>query len=129
MTIKELITKYRYNMKQLSDRFGIPYRTIQNWVGGQRECADYIINMMDEILEREDRNMIMVASEKFLAEGTKERLMKSATRYEEFDAFVDETGYEDWMDEFVENPEEDMLKESDVNRINKILKEIWDMVH
>ena len=53
MTIKELMNKYRYNIKQLSDRFNIPYRTVQNWASGQRECAEYIVKMMDEILSKE----------------------------------------------------------------------------
>lgn len=53
MTIKELIKKYNYSIKGISERFGIPYRTVQNWSSGQRDCAEYIIKMMDEILAKE----------------------------------------------------------------------------
>lgn len=53
--IKMVMAQYGYNQKRLSERFSIPYRTIQNWVGGQRECPDYIIGMMDEILAKEER--------------------------------------------------------------------------
>lgn len=41
---------YSMSIKQISDRFSIPYRTVQNWANGTRQCADYIIGMMDEIL-------------------------------------------------------------------------------
>lgn len=40
------------SIKQISDRFDIPYRTVQNWVGGQRECPAYILKMMMEILTK-----------------------------------------------------------------------------
>ena len=38
------------NIKQLSDRFDVPYRTMQNWVNGVRTCPPYIPSMMLEIL-------------------------------------------------------------------------------
>lgn len=53
--IKMVMAQYGYNQKRLSERFSIPYRTIQNWVGGQRECPDYIIRMMDEILSKDEK--------------------------------------------------------------------------
>ena len=40
------------SIKQISNRFDIPYRTVQNWVGGQRDCPPYILKMMMEILTR-----------------------------------------------------------------------------
>lgn len=52
--VKEVMSRYGLNMKKLSERFCIPYRTVQNWVGGQRECPSYIIRMMNEILSKED---------------------------------------------------------------------------
>lgn len=51
--IKDLMSRYGLNIKKLSERFCIPYRTVQNWVGGQRECPSYLIKMMDEILSKE----------------------------------------------------------------------------
>lgn len=51
--IKDLMSRHGMNIKKLHERFCIPYRTVQNWVGGQRECPSYIIKMMDEILEME----------------------------------------------------------------------------
>lgn len=36
--------------RKLSERFCIPYRTVENWCGGQRECPDYVRLMMQECL-------------------------------------------------------------------------------
>lgn len=52
-TIKGIMSQYGYNIKRLSDRFEIPYRTVQNWASGQRECPEYIVKMMDEILSKQ----------------------------------------------------------------------------
>lgn len=53
MTVEKLMEIHRMNTRQLSDRFEIPYRTVQNWKLGLRECPEYIIKMMNEILERD----------------------------------------------------------------------------
>lgn len=130
MTIKELMDKYRYNIKQLSDRFNIPYRTVQNWASGQRECADYIVGMMDEILRKEVRTMYTVGDINLLSEEVKARLIESAKNYsdDEYEIFNAELGYEDWMDDFVENPDEE-LTEREVEKIDRILKQVWDLAH
>jgi DNA-binding transcriptional regulator YiaG len=39
--------------KQLSERFGIPKRTIEDWSRGVRKCPEYVVNMMMELLERD----------------------------------------------------------------------------
>ena len=39
--------------KQLSERFGIPKRTIEDWSRGARKCPEYVVNMMMELLERD----------------------------------------------------------------------------
>lgn len=45
--MKELLTKYGLNMKEASELLHIPYRTIQNWVGGTRTCPKYIIELVE----------------------------------------------------------------------------------
>lgn len=55
LNVNSILTAYNMNMKQLSDRFGIPYRTVQNWCAdgnNKRTCPDYVLKMMIEILER-----------------------------------------------------------------------------
>lgn len=52
-TVKELCKEYGYSQTRLAERFGIPLRTVQNWHGGQREPAPYLVPMMEEILKAE----------------------------------------------------------------------------
>jgi DNA-binding transcriptional regulator YiaG len=51
MTVNEICEKYGYTQTQLSRRFGIPWRTVQNWYSGVRQPPDYVLNMIVEILE------------------------------------------------------------------------------
>lgn len=37
---------------QLANLTGIPFRTIQNWEGGQRKCPDYVERLVLEKLEQ-----------------------------------------------------------------------------
>lgn len=53
MTIQEICKKYGMGQTDLSRRFDIPLRTIQNWCGEQRKPPEYIVRMMDEILCKE----------------------------------------------------------------------------
>lgn len=34
------------NIKKAADKYGIPYRTLQNWMLGQRSAPDYVIKML-----------------------------------------------------------------------------------
>jgi predicted Zn-ribbon and HTH transcriptional regulator len=52
-TVKDLCKEYGYSQTALAKRFGIPLRTVQNWHGGQREPAPYVVPMMEEILKGE----------------------------------------------------------------------------
>jgi len=53
MTVKEFIKSSGMTHKQLSERFGIPRRTIEDWSRGVRNCPDYVVSMMKEILEKD----------------------------------------------------------------------------
>lgn len=44
--MKELRKQYNLTQKKLSEITGIPYRTIQNWEGGQRKCPPYILDLV-----------------------------------------------------------------------------------
>lgn len=54
MTIKELRKATGMSQKAFGEHFGIPYRTIQNWEGGQRSCPIYLLELMKYKLEKED---------------------------------------------------------------------------
>lgn len=54
MTIPEILAASGLNKTQLSKRFSIPYKTVQNWCaegGEHRDCPVYVRLMMQEILK------------------------------------------------------------------------------
>ena len=53
MTIQEFIKSSGMTHKQLSERFGIPKRTIEDWSRGARKCPEYVVRMMAELLEKD----------------------------------------------------------------------------
>ena len=53
MKIQKLIERTGWTLKRFSDYFGIPYRTVQNWTGGVRECPDYVENLIEYKLFKE----------------------------------------------------------------------------
>ncbi|MBQ9913555.1 MAG: helix-turn-helix domain-containing protein [Clostridia bacterium] len=54
MDIKELRTMSKMTQKAFAEYFGIPKRTIEQWEGNQRECKEYIIELMKYKLEKEN---------------------------------------------------------------------------
>lgn len=54
MTINELRLAANMNIAEFSDYLDIPYRTVQNWDNGSRQCADYIIKLIKYKLEKEN---------------------------------------------------------------------------
>lgn len=51
--IKELCIEFGLNQSELSRRFDIPLRTIQDWHAGRRVPPAYVVNMMRELLRNE----------------------------------------------------------------------------
>ena len=51
MTLADIKEKYNLSIKEVSEKFGIPYRTVQNWSDGSRKAPEYVLNMMDIILK------------------------------------------------------------------------------
>ena len=45
-TLRNIRKKYNLTQHQLADLTGIPFRTIQNWEGGQRKCPDYVHKLL-----------------------------------------------------------------------------------
>lgn len=51
--ILDILNTYKLTQTELAARFGIPLRTVQNWVAegtNHRECPAYVVGMMAEIL-------------------------------------------------------------------------------
>lgn len=53
MEFKELLERSGMNMKQFSDYFKIPYRTVQDWKSGARKCPDYLLSLIQYKIEKE----------------------------------------------------------------------------
>ena len=50
ITVSEIMDNFKLSIKDISNIFKIPYRTVQNWAGGVATPPPYIPNMMFDIL-------------------------------------------------------------------------------
>ena len=55
MTFKELREHSGMSRGQFAEYFEIPYRTVQNWELGLRECPDYLLQLMQYKLVNEGK--------------------------------------------------------------------------
>lgn len=53
MNIKEIRTEMKLSQQRFGDKFGIPKRTIQDWESGKHKAPDYIIDMINKIVQFE----------------------------------------------------------------------------
>lgn len=53
MEFKEIREQSGMNLKQFSEYFNIPYRTVQNWDLGLRQCPEYVIDLISYKLNNE----------------------------------------------------------------------------
>lgn len=51
---KEFRISSGMNMSQFAKYFNVPYRTVQDWESGARQCKDYIIELMSYKLTHEN---------------------------------------------------------------------------
>lgn len=54
MEFKDMLQQSGMNMKQFSEYFEIPYRTVQDWKAGVSKCPTYLLNLMQYKLENEN---------------------------------------------------------------------------
>lgn len=52
--IKALRERHGLSREQFCNAFEIPYRTLQSWELGTRSCPDYVVNMIDQLLQLAD---------------------------------------------------------------------------
>ena len=57
MNIEDLIEMSGMNIKQFSEYFGIPRKTIHNWKSGINKCPEYLLRLMRYKLENEKRKV------------------------------------------------------------------------
>lgn len=51
ITIHTIMNRFNLTIKEVSDQFNIPYRTVQNWAGGVSTPSSYILIMMYNLLD------------------------------------------------------------------------------
>lgn len=56
MTVKELRNKTGLNQRLFAQKFHITLCTLQSWEQGRRNAPDYVMFMMEHILDLESRN-------------------------------------------------------------------------
>lgn len=49
--LKELRKQYGLTRAHVCDAFQIPYRTLQSWELGERQCPEYVVCMMAMLLD------------------------------------------------------------------------------
>lgn len=52
--IKQICRHYGVTQAELARRFKIPLRTVQQWYAGDRKPPDYVVAMIQKILEMEN---------------------------------------------------------------------------
>lgn len=62
MEFVSILDKSGMKMTEFSQYFGIPYRTVQDWKSGSRKCPDYLLDLLEYKLIKE--NIITVKEEK-----------------------------------------------------------------
>lgn len=58
ITIHTIMNRFNLSIKEVSDQFEIPYRTVQNWAGGVSTPSNYILIMMYNLLDLKGINTI-----------------------------------------------------------------------
>lgn len=66
---KELLERSSMNMKQFSEYFDIPYRTLQNWKSEERKCPDYVTKLIEYKLKSEGMVKDMTDIEILMEDG------------------------------------------------------------
>lgn len=108
MTVKELRTSHGMNIKEFSDYFNIPYRTVQNWDAGVRECPEYLLELMKYKLNNESKGVETMTKERQIEilmmdrctnSEAERHLKRGATIFTDFEEYFEEYMKEWGMDE------------------------------
>ena len=58
MSLKDLRLASGMSRREYAEYFDIPYRTVQSWELGERECPEYLIKLMHYKLQKEGYMLI-----------------------------------------------------------------------
>lgn len=53
MTISEIRAIAGLNKTDFAKRYNIPYRTVQNWELGTRECPEYVLQLLERVVKED----------------------------------------------------------------------------
>jgi hypothetical protein len=76
--------------------------------------------------------MYLIGSIDLLSENDRNRLVKMAEEYSEneFERFVAEVGWEDWMEDFTDAADGEPITDCrEIENINDVLKQVWNKAH
>lgn len=121
MTIQEMRELLNMSRARFSREYQIPLRTLENWESGARKAPEYVLRLLERaVCEDAKKNRT-------------ERLVRMAKEFEDSQQFIDNVGYEEWMDEFLvekglEAPVDgEPLTEIQTNMIDDELRRIFTL--
>ena len=53
--IAQICERYGLSQTALAKKFEIPLRTVQDWHAGRRKAPDYVVKMIDRLLQLENK--------------------------------------------------------------------------
>lgn len=69
MTLKELREASGMSRNQFCEYFGIPYRTVQDWELGNRNCPEYLLDLMKYKLSMAKHTADLIKLGEYLADN------------------------------------------------------------
>lgn len=69
MNIKEIRTKTNLSAQKFGDKYGIPLRTIQDWERGERKPPEYVVDLLNRVVEMESIIPMVYVFEKYRDKG------------------------------------------------------------
>lgn len=57
MTIKEMRDSLGLTQKAFAEKYGIPKRTIEDWEGGRRTPAPYILKLLERAVNEDKKSL------------------------------------------------------------------------
>jgi hypothetical protein len=62
-------------------------------------------------------------------EKTEAKIKEQMTKYDDFELYIAESGWESWMEEYTDSAEGEECSETELKEIENIQKLLWDEVH
>lgn len=69
MNIKEIRSRTNLSAQKFGDKYGIPLRTIQDWERGERKPPEYVVDLLDRVVEMESIIPMVYVFEKYRDKG------------------------------------------------------------